>query len=80
MDRLLAAADDARIEAAIIRDMESLYRPLKKPITIRLDADVLEWFKRGGRHYQTRMNEVLRMFMIIAGPRGLGRQVQRGGA
>lgn len=40
-----------------------LYRPLKKPITLRLDADVLAWFKREGRRYQTRINQALRKVM-----------------
>ena len=40
-----------------------LYRPLKKPVTLRLDADVLAWFKKGGRRYQTRSNEALRKVM-----------------
>lgn len=39
------------------------YRPLKKPITLRLDADVLAWFKRQGRRYQTRINQALRRVM-----------------
>ncbi|MFC3326042.1 BrnA antitoxin family protein [Mesorhizobium cantuariense] len=39
-----------------------LYRPLKQPVTIRLDADVLSWFKEhvGGGGYQTEINRVLR--------------------
>ena len=39
------------------------YRPVKKQITLRLDADVLAWFKRtapGGRGYQTEINRALR--------------------
>ena len=40
-----------------------LYRPLKKPVTLRLDADVLAWFKKDGRRYQTRINEALRKVM-----------------
>ncbi len=39
------------------------YRPLKKPITLRLDADVLAWFKKDGRRYQTRINQALRKVM-----------------
>jgi uncharacterized protein (DUF4415 family) len=39
------------------------YRPLKKPVTIRLDADVLAWLKAGGRGYQTRTNAILRRAM-----------------
>ena len=39
-------------------------RPMapKASISLRLDADVLEWFKSHGRGYQTRMNAVLRAF------------------
>lgn len=39
------------------------YRPLKKPVTLRLDADVLAWFKKDGRRYQTRINKALRAVM-----------------
>jgi len=39
------------------------YRPLKKPVTLRLDADVLAWFKRDGKRYQTRINSALRKVM-----------------
>ena len=40
-----------------------LYRPVKKQITLRLDADVVAWFRANapnGRGYQTEMNRVLR--------------------
>ena len=40
-----------------------LYRPLKRPVTLRLDADVIAWFKRDGRRYQTRINAALRKVM-----------------
>jgi uncharacterized protein (DUF4415 family) len=39
------------------------YRPLKKPVTLRLDADVIAWFKKDGRRYQTRINAALRKVM-----------------
>lgn len=35
----------------------------KASLTIRLDRDIVDWFKRGGRGYQTRINEVLRTFV-----------------
>ena len=35
----------------------------KSPVTLRLDNDVLEWFRRNGRGYQTRINAVLRAFI-----------------
>ncbi|MDR7117022.1 BrnA antitoxin family protein [Caulobacter sp. BE254] len=39
-----------------------LHRPIKMPVTIRLDADVVGWFKEhaGGKPYQTEINRVLR--------------------
>ena len=40
-----------------------LYRPVKRQITLRLDADIIAWFKqraRGGRGYQTDINGALR--------------------
>ncbi len=36
----------------------------KRAISLRLDEDVLEWFRRRGPRYQTRMNAVLRSYMI----------------
>jgi uncharacterized protein (DUF4415 family) len=39
------------------------YRPIKKSLTIRLDADVLAWLKAQGRGYQTRLNMLLRAAM-----------------
>jgi len=39
------------------------YRPIKQQLTLRIDADVVEWFKRQGRGYQTRINELLREAM-----------------
>jgi len=37
--------------------------PRKEQINIRIDADVLRWFKAAGDGYQTRINDVLRSFM-----------------
>ena len=42
----------------------AVYRPIKKPTTIRLDADVLEWLKSKGKGYQTRINKILREAML----------------
>jgi uncharacterized protein (DUF4415 family) len=43
---------------------EDLFRPIKKPVTLRLDADVLAWFRRQGQGYQTRINLALRGVMM----------------
>ena len=42
----------------------------KVPITIRLDDDVLRWFRSMGRGYQTRINAVLRTYMEAHQNRG----------
>jgi uncharacterized protein (DUF4415 family) len=39
------------------------YRPIKHLVSIRVDADVLAWFRARGKKYQTYMNEVLRREM-----------------
>lgn len=39
------------------------YRPIKKQITLRLDADLLEWFRSQGNKYQTRINQALREYV-----------------
>jgi len=36
------------------------YRPIKQLVSLRVDADVLHWFRGRGKKYQTYMNEVLR--------------------
>ncbi len=41
------------------------YRPVKQQISLRVDADVLAWFRSQGRKYQTYMNEVLRREMHV---------------
>jgi uncharacterized protein (DUF4415 family) len=69
--RALAALPDEKIDlsdAPEARDWSratvgEFYRPIKKPLTIRLDADVLAWLKAGGRGYQTRINKLLRSAM-----------------
>jgi uncharacterized protein (DUF4415 family) len=40
------------------------YRPLKRQLTVRIDADVLEWLKSQGKGYQSRLNEILRAEMF----------------
>ncbi len=63
------------------------YRPVKKQITLRLDADVIEWFKaraKNGRGYQTDINRTLRQHVesqeketVIADSPGTERKVRK---
>ncbi len=45
----------------------ALYRPIKRQITLRIDVDVIEWFKartRQGEGYQTNINRALREYVV----------------
>jgi uncharacterized protein (DUF4415 family) len=41
----------------------ALFRPIKRPLSLRLDADIVDWFQRQGQGYQTRMNAALREYV-----------------
>ena len=61
--RELAAKPDSEIDFSDIPEtVGTLYKPMKRPISIRLDADVLAWLK-SMPGYQTRINKVLREAM-----------------
>jgi len=47
--------------AIVRRGMKPVVR--KAQLTLRLDQDVLEWFRRQGRGYQTQINSLLRAYM-----------------
>ena len=59
----LTASVESSKSSVSMRDVMEFYRPIKKPVTLRLDADVLAWFRRDGRRYQTRINSALRRVM-----------------
>jgi uncharacterized protein (DUF4415 family) len=67
----LATLPDSKINTTDIpqrRDWSTaergrFYRPVKRVVTIRLDADVVAWFKTRARKYQTAVNRVLREYM-----------------
>jgi uncharacterized protein (DUF4415 family) len=78
LERLAAMSDDdididdipeAPAENWAFARRPGLYRPVKKPVTLRLDVDLVEWFKshapEGG--YQTEINRVLRRYVAGAG-------------
>ncbi len=59
IDRLMAKRDSEIDYADIPDTVGTLYKPIKRPITIRIDADVLAWLK-SSPGYQTRVNKLLR--------------------
>ncbi len=70
---LLRTASEARIAATSppeLKDLppdfwdDAVVKPApKRAISLRIDQDVLDWFRGGGPRYQTRMNAVLRSYM-----------------
>jgi uncharacterized protein (DUF4415 family) len=60
---LQAVAEKPRRRYITLPETMEWYRPIKKPVTLRLDADVIAWFKKSGRGYQTRINRALRNLM-----------------
>jgi uncharacterized protein (DUF4415 family) len=72
--KALQALPDSRIDYADVpasspeewRDavVGKFYRPIKQQLTLRIDADVIDWFKKQGKGYQTRINELLRDSMM----------------
>ncbi len=62
--KIEASAGSRRRPRYLPEEWAGMYKPVKKPVTLRLDADVLAWFQRGGRGYQTRINRALRKVMM----------------
>lgn len=70
----LASQPDAQIDLSDIPELTDAqlaqmqpaahYRPIKKQITARVDADVLAWLKSQGKGYQSRINAILRREML----------------
>ena len=70
----LARMPDSDIDTSDIRVLPAsawenavrggLYRPVKKAVSLRLDADVIAWLKKDGKGYQTRVNQMLRERML----------------
>ena len=69
--RELASEPDSKIDFSNAPQREHFppvhvgrfYRLIKQPVSIRVDADVLAWFRGRGKRYQTYINEVLRREM-----------------
>jgi uncharacterized protein (DUF4415 family) len=80
----IAAKKDADIDFSDVpavvdwsgAEIGKFYRPRKKPVTMRLDADVLEWLKAYGKGYQTKANLLLRHAMVSTeGKSGSGKAI-----
>ena len=70
----LAALSDDEIDTSDIPEVRDwagakrgmFYRPIKRQLTLRIDADIVDWFKRStgdGKGYQTNINQALREYV-----------------
>ncbi len=74
--RAMAAQPNRRVDTSDIPEISDeqwrfaergrFYRPVKRQITARVDADVLSWLKSQGKGYQSRLNAILRREMLAA--------------
>jgi len=72
--KVLAARPDSDIDYSDIPPLDErfwknavrnpFYKPTKTAKTLRIDSDVLAWFMRKGKGYQTQINAVLRQAMV----------------
>jgi uncharacterized protein (DUF4415 family) len=73
--KALAALSDDKINTAAIPEQRdwsgarrgALFRPVKQQITLRLDADLIDWFRRHPKRdegYQTSINQALREYVV----------------
>ena len=62
-DEDIDTSDIPPLDEAFFANAQLRLPARKVPITIRLDPDVLSWFKGFGKGYQTHINQVLRMYM-----------------
>ena len=61
-DQEIDYSEIPELDANFFRQAKVVVPPGKQQLTIRLDTDVLTWFKSQGRGYQSRINAVLRSY------------------
>lgn len=62
-DEEIDFSDIPKIDPKVFKWIEVRVPQPKELVSIRIDPDVLDWFRRQGRRYQTRMNAVLRAYV-----------------
>jgi uncharacterized protein (DUF4415 family) len=70
ISRAAAADPDTRlVDAEWFKRARLVMPQAKEMVSLRLDQEVLDWFRKTGRGYQTRINAVLRAFVEAQGGR-----------
>ncbi|HLP67952.1 MAG TPA: BrnA antitoxin family protein [Rhizobium sp.] len=63
-DEQIDYSDIPELDDAFFRNAKLIAPSEKQQITLRIDAEVLDWFRTQGKGYQTRINAVLKAFML----------------
>lgn len=74
--KALAAKPDSEIDYSDIPPLDEqfwknavrnpFYKPTKTSTTVRIDSDVLQWLRSGGKGYQSQLNAILRREMLAS--------------
>jgi uncharacterized protein (DUF4415 family) len=62
-DTDIDTSDIPELGEDFFRNAELIIPKPKTMVSIRLDDDILTWFRKQGKGYQTKINEILRMYM-----------------
>jgi uncharacterized protein (DUF4415 family) len=62
-DADIDCSDIPALDKTFLKKATMAWPPEEKQLTIRLDADVLDWLKGQGKGYQTRINRILRVVL-----------------
>jgi uncharacterized protein (DUF4415 family) len=62
-DKEIDTSDIPELDEEFFRKSEIILPKPKKMVSIRLDENTLTWFKRQGKGYQTKINEILKMYI-----------------
>ncbi len=66
-DKEIDLSDNPELDDFFFSNAGLLMPEPKKSVSLRIDKDVLDWYKHQGPGYQTRMNAVLKMYMRAKG-------------
>ncbi len=61
-DRNIDYSDIPELDESFFSKATVQWPPAKKQLTLRLDEDVLDWLKKQGKGYQTKINTILRSY------------------
>lgn len=62
-DEAIDTSEILELDEAFFRNARLVMPRGKRQVALRIDADVLDWFRAGGKGYQSRMNAVLRAYV-----------------